>query len=368
MKVRLFDQAIREINIQMGVANRLQDSIKRKNYLYAYGDLEYVYTRLGKADSVEKYVTLQLDLVTTFNEKENALEYVNTFDALGAFYTQREQYDKARVYLNKSLALVEKYKVPIYFNTMTYMGTLEQFEDNIVGALVYFNKGLANMIQVGDWDSVRDRYKFLAEYYRYYKLGNEKADLYDVAYSRLNDSLENQNRKMMDTVLNHILKSNEEESTTKVTNYVNIIKITVAILIVVIIFFVWRSRRKSKILGAKDEALQETEIINKKLMEQIGENKFDKLIDLAKNNSPEFLTLFSELYPEFINALKSKDPNLRSTELEFCAMAFLNFSTKNIAEYTYVTIRAVQVRKNRLRKKFEIPSDADFNNWMREKV
>lgn len=224
------------------------------------------------------------------------------------------------------------------------------------------------MIQVGDWDSVRDRYKFLAEYYRYYKLGNEKADLYDVAYSRLNDSLENQNRKMMDTVLNHILKSNEEESTTKVTNYVNIIKITVAILIVVIIFFVWRSRRKSKILGAKDEALQETEIINKKLMEQIGENKFDKLIDLAKNNSPEFLTLFSELYPEFINALKSKDPNLRSTELEFCAMAFLNFSTKNIAEYTYVTIRAVQVRINRLRKKFEIPSDADFNNWMREKV
>lgn len=59
-------------------------------------------------------------------------------------------------------------------------------------------------------------------------------------------------------------------------------------------------------------------------------------------------------------------PNLRSTELEFCAMAFLNFSTKNIAEYTYVTIRAVQVRKNRLRKKFDIPSDAGFNNWMRE--
>jgi len=47
-------------------------------------------------------------------------------------------------------------------------------------------------------------------------------------------------------------------------------------------------------------------------------------------------------------------------------MAFLNFSTKNIAEYTYVTIRTVQIRKNRLRKKFEIPSDEDFNNWMRE--
>jgi hypothetical protein len=80
------------------------------------------------------------------------------------------------------------------------------------------------------------------------------------------------------------------------------------------------------------------------------------------------LTLFTELYPQFIQALKSLDPNLRSTELEFCAMAFLNFSTKNISEYTFVTIRAVQIRKNRLRKKFDIPSDMDFNSWMRELV
>lgn len=49
-------------------------------------------------------------------------------------------------------------------------------------------------------------------------------------------------------------------------------------------------------------------------------------------------------------------------------MAFLNFSTKNISEYTFVTILAVQVRKNRLRKKFDIPSEVDFNNWMRELV
>jgi hypothetical protein len=104
------------------------------------------------------------------------------------------------------------------------------------------------------------------------------------------------------------------------------------------------------------------------LTEQIGENKFNNLVDLAKSNNPEFLILFSDLYPKFIQALKTIDANLRSTELEFCAMAFLNFSTKNISEYTFVTIRAVQVRKNRLRKKFEIPSDVDFNNWMRELV
>lgn len=71
-------------------------------------------------------------------------------------------------------------------------------------------------------------------------------------------------------------------------------------------------------------------------------------------------------YPLFIQALKNLAPKIRTSELEFCAMAFLNLSTKNISDFTYVTIRAVQIRKNRLRKKFNIPSDADFNNWMRE--
>ena len=97
-------------------------------------------------------------------------------------------------------------------------------------------------------------------------------------------------------------------------------------------------------------------------------DKFNNLITLAKNNNAEFLTLFNELYPEFVESLKAINPKIRSSELEFCAMTFLNFSTKNIAEYTSVTIRAVQVRKNRLRKKFNIASDIDFNSWMREQT
>ncbi len=97
-------------------------------------------------------------------------------------------------------------------------------------------------------------------------------------------------------------------------------------------------------------------------------NDFNNLIALAKNNDAEFLALFNEIYPGFVASLKTIHPKIRSSELEFCAMAFLNFSTKHIAQYTYVTVRAVQIRKNRLRKKFNIPSDLDFNNWMREQI
>ena len=64
--------------------------------------------------------------------------------------------------------------------------------------------------------------------------------------------------------------------------------------------------------------------------------------------------------------MKQLDPNIRSSELYFCALAYLNFSTKDIANYTFVTTRAVQVRKNRMRKKYDIPSEIDFNEWFRD--
>ena len=97
-------------------------------------------------------------------------------------------------------------------------------------------------------------------------------------------------------------------------------------------------------------------------------NNFTDLIALAKNNDAEFLALFNEIYPGFVASLKTINPKIRSSELEFCAMTFLNFSTKNIAQYTFVTVRAVQIRKNRLRKKLNIASDIDFNNWMRDQI
>ena len=66
--------------------------------------------------------------------------------------------------------------------------------------------------------------------------------------------------------------------------------------------------------------------------------------------------------------MKELNPTIRSTELYFSALAYLNFSTKDIANYTFVTTTSVQVRKNRMRKKYNIPSEVDFNEWFRSLV
>lgn len=361
----LYQQAVREFRLQLGLIKNLTGLKQKLSYQFTYENLSVVFDHLKQLDSVEKYSLLQLENLRDFDEKKEPMRYLIVYDNLGQLYLNKRDFSNAQRYLDKAIALVEKYKIPVLFNTMQLSGNLELAKGNYKQAAVFYEKSLENKRKIGIRNGIKNSYRQLADCYREGNLDKTKADEYEMAFSRLNDSLERENRQVVDQVLNQILKLKDEESDTKVSKSFRISIIILIVLIIAVTFFVWRVRHNRKLLGQKEEALQETETLNKELTEQIGENKFNNLIDLAKSNNPEFLTLFAELYPQFIQALKTLDPNIRTTELEFCAMAFLNFSTKNIAEYTFVTIRAVQVRKNRLRKKLEIPSDADFNTWMR---
>jgi DNA-binding CsgD family transcriptional regulator len=90
----------------------------------------------------------------------------------------------------------------------------------------------------------------------------------------------------------------------------------------------------------------------------------EELIILGKNNTSDFFLRFKEMYPEFCEKLLQIKPDLINSELKFCAYLKLNFTTKEIATFIGVTPRAVQIRKNRLRKKLNIPSDEDIYLWM----
>lgn len=362
----LNQQALREFHLQQELIKKLTGEKKVKALQFNYENLSVVFQRLGQLDSMQKYTELQLDNLKVFAEKDAAMRYQIVYENLGKLYAQKGDLAKAQLYLDKSIELIKKYKIPVVLNTYDALAILEEKRGSLKKAAAFYEEGLVRRQAAGSRIGMQNSYRSLADFYRRTNLDNAKANQYEMAFSRLNDSLESENRQVVDQVLNQILKLKEEESNTKVSRAGTIALNALFLLLVAVSFFVWRSKHNRKILGQKEDALQETETINKELTEQIGENKFNTLIDLAKSNNPEFLILFTELYPQFIQALKSFDANLRSTELEFCAMAFLNFTTKNIAEYTFVTIRAVQVRKNRLRKKFDIPSDVDFNNWMRE--
>ena len=102
------------------------------------------------------------------------------------------------------------------------------------------------------------------------------------------------------------------------------------------------------------------EDLNQKIVVQ------DEVMALAKENSPRLLNKFRLVYPDFFNKLSAIQPNLKNSELIFCIYLKLNLTTKEIATYTFVTPKAIQNRKNRLRKKLNIPSKLDIYKWFND--
>ena len=86
----------------------------------------------------------------------------------------------------------------------------------------------------------------------------------------------------------------------------------------------------------------------------------DEIMALAKSNSPRLLNKFRLVYPDFFKKLSDIQPSLKNSELIFCIYLKLNMTTKEIATCIYVTPKAIQNRKNRIRKKLNIPSETDI--------
>jgi len=92
----------------------------------------------------------------------------------------------------------------------------------------------------------------------------------------------------------------------------------------------------------------------------------EEIIRLAKDNSPRLLSKFKISNPDFFEKLAAIQRNLQNSELIFCIYLKLNLTTKEIATYTYVTPKAIQNRKNRIRKKLNISSSVDIYKWFDE--
>lgn len=92
-------------------------------------------------------------------------------------------------------------------------------------------------------------------------------------------------------------------------------------------------------------------------------NDEEEVLRLARENSPRLLSKYKSTYPEFFTKLEEIYPGLQNSELTFCIYLALGMSTKEIATCTFVTPKAIQNRKNRIRKKLSIPSRGDLYQW-----
>lgn len=92
----------------------------------------------------------------------------------------------------------------------------------------------------------------------------------------------------------------------------------------------------------------------------------EDIIRLAKENNSELYIRFYEFNPNFIKNLYNINPELSSVDIVFCIMIWLGFSSKEIAQYTFMEHRSVQTKRGRLRKKLNIESEVDIHKFLRE--
>jgi len=78
----------------------------------------------------------------------------------------------------------------------------------------------------------------------------------------------------------------------------------------------------------------------------------------------DFENQFVLVYPGFLEGIAKKYPNLSAKDLKMCAFHKMNLDTKEIAQITGLTVRAVQTSRYRLRQKLNIPKDTPLLTFL----
>lgn len=96
----------------------------------------------------------------------------------------------------------------------------------------------------------------------------------------------------------------------------------------------------------------------KHLIESLGN------LQSSEKNWNEFEKHFGEIYPQLLQKLTSHFDTLTSTDLKMCTYLIMNMNTKDISKLTGLTIRAIEVRRHRLRKKLNIPKGQNISAFL----
>lgn len=354
---------------QLKFSHKLKDPILKKRAMFwAHQNLAQSFSNTSQHDSVWSHLIIQKKIIESLPKgslSETYYEFSSTYAAFAKEYIRRGNYVAARNNLDQSMAILKSNNSTYLHHVFKIYGDLEDALGNTLKAEMYYKLALTNAIQLKNKAAEEVALKILSDYFLEKKLNDVEGNDYILRHRKLSDSLNDINKNVTNLVLNQVLKTKNDELKNKTNNYWVGFSIF-GILSFCVFIFLWKSNNLKKIkLQSFEQQLDNKEIFHTDFVKQNDQNKFKDLIELGKTNNSQFIVMFKELYPDFKGKLRKLDPKIKTSEISFCAMIYLNFSTKEISEYTFVTIRAVQIRKNRLRKKYNIGSEEDLSIWMR---
>lgn len=125
--------------------------------------------------------------------------------------------------------------------------------------------------------------------------------------------------------------------------------------------------RKNELLGdiQKEIASQKEELgraVPKKYFARLH-----RLIDSSFQSDQDwehFEKLFYQAHENFFQRLKNMYPDLTPSDLRLCAYLRLNLSTKEIAPLLNISVRGVEERRYRLRKRMNLSLDQNLTEYI----
>ncbi|MBB4805511.1 tetratricopeptide (TPR) repeat protein [Chryseobacterium defluvii] len=325
---------------------------KRQYYLidFSYNNIAQIYELTQQKDSAYHYRS------KAYQKLKNPL---NTLLLANYFIDYKENADSSKYYLQEATGkwgsqpdnyLHENYMLNEYW------GKYYEKKGEYLKSVEYYKKSLSISFEINISSYTMDAYDHL---YKVSAKNNspEEANNYLLKYTQIKDSINSQQKKSLDFSIRKFLNEKDDEYKSKERKLIYIVIIISVIILILLLIFFYSYR------GKKEKKKHQEKVEDREYQNRVKDN-FEEVASLARKNNPEFITRFIELYPEFYQALLKIYPDINTETLKFCALLKLNFSTKDIAEYTFITPRAIQMRKNRLRKKLNISSKEDLYLWI----
>ncbi|WP_144428903.1 tetratricopeptide repeat protein [Chryseobacterium sp. StRB126] len=402
---------------------RNEEAVRNNSFLMAlFTELTSIYySRLYMIPQEMKENKAALKLVDPNKNAESKLFVSRIYMWIADCYTENQKYDSAHFYINKSIQLAEEIPEKQYlsFNRMFrrkaysyfYKAQIYNREHKEKQALPFIEKSYIQAIKenhtyiypileaYGDYYFLSKQYKNAISYYKN-AIENKKKYLYSSSdinlkisqcYNKIGDisnekkylKISSEQRRFDEKVTRQDIVRiaegllNEEIEKTNAARNKNILIYTSTLLLSLLLlaYIIHKLRKKkNKIIESKNDLLEKTKYdltVKEKTITTLQEKVNDsvsELILMVKNNSPEFWNRFQMIFPDFTGKMLKINPKFRTSELVLSAYLYLGFTTKEISQYTFKSVKTIENNRYNFRKKINISSEEDLSLWIKEYI
>ena len=126
---------------------------------------------------------------------------------------------------------------------------------------------------------------------------------------------------------------------------------------------------KNELLQKLSDEITKLKDENGKKLSDDQTKKIQKVINDGMNDERDwhlFENSFNEAHESFFKKLKAQHPDLVPNDLKLCAYLRMNMSSKEMSSLLNISLRGVEIRRYRLRKKLEVPHDKNLTEFLME--